>query len=178
MESTIKVERAIEFYNGAVKYLDKYPKERSSLTYALNKLVIFYRKKVDKGSDLHTDWQNEVNETIEDIRVKHCEKDGAGLLKEKTYGEGHSLVIQKVFMPDKEKIANKEIREAAKSIETKWNDKEIEFKKHIVSLPSTLDINWIELFNDFVLEPVSDEELEKHYLAQGEKKELPELIPN
>lgn len=178
MEPTVKVKKAIEFYNAAVNYLDRNPKERSSLSYALNKLVIFYRKKVDKGSDLHTDWQNEVNETLEDIRVKYCEKDSAGILKEKTYGEGSNLVVQKVFTPANEKLTNKEIRESAKAIESKWNDKDIELKKHIVALPSTLDINWIEPFTDFVLDPISDEDLEKHYLAQGEKKELPELIPN
>lgn len=170
MESTT-VKEAIEFYNTAVSYIEKNPKERSTLTYGLNKLIMFYRKRVDKGGDIHTEWQNEVNEAIEDIRVKFCEKDTNGVLQEKIYGGGATLVTKKVFTPSQEKACNKEIVNTAKDIEIKWDGKPIELKKHIVPLPPSLDISWIEAFSGFVIDPLTDEEMEKHYIAQAEKKE-------
>lgn len=173
MES-LTYRRLLDFFNPANAYLQDNT-EHSEVGFGLIKLTSFYRKKID---NIQRNWQEEVNEALEEIRVKYCEKDKDGIFKEKTYGEGEKLVIKKVFTPDNEAKANKEIRLKSREIEEKWMNFIItETKTHIVKVPASIDITWIEAFTDFIFDPMSEDELEKHYLAQGEKKE-PELIVN
>lgn len=173
MES-LKYSRLIEFFNAANAYI-KGNEERSTMTFALNKLIMFYRKKIE---NIQRDWQDEVNTEVDEIRVKYCEKDkDTGVFKEKTYGEGGNLVIKKVFTADNERKADKEILAKSREIETKWMDYDIiVIKTHIVPIPATLDISWITVFNDFIFDPLNDDDLQKHYLAQS-KKDILELLP-
>ena len=171
----LKFSRLVEFNNAGRSYLEANSEERSQTTFALNKLLKFYQKTIDK---IQREWQEEINESAEEIRVKYCEKED-GIFKEKTYGEGKNLITKKVFKSDKEQLANKEIKAKNKEIEQKWMDFIItEIKTHIVPVPAKMDILAIELFSGFIFEPMTDENLQDHYLAQAQEKPKPELMEN
>ena len=164
---SVKFSRLIEFFNAANVYL-KDNDERSTVSFALNKLIIFYRKKIEKIQRM---WQDEANDTLEDIRVKYCEKDKDGVFKEKVYGEGQNLVIKKVFTGENERKADKEILVASRDLEDYYMNYEVtDIKVHIVDVPPTMDIMWIESFSGFIFKPMSEDELESHYLSQGKKE--------
>ncbi len=169
---TVEFQRLTEFNNAGYAYIKANPEERSTVTFALTKLLKHYQKPIER---VQKDWQEEVDEQSEDIRVKYCEKDKeTQAFKERVYGEGKNLVTRKVFTADNERKANKEIKALNKTMEEKWLKKEIELTKvHIVKpVPATMDILFIEAFKDFIFEPMTEEELEAHYLAQNKKKEL------
>lgn len=171
---TVEFSRLIDFNNAGHNYLRMNPEERSTLTFAINKLLKHYEKPLLR---LRNEYQEEINEGAEDIRVEYCEKDEkTGIFKEKTYGEGDKLQVRKVFTGENERKANKEIKALNKSLEEKWMDKQVELTKvHIVKpIPPGIDIAFIEAFKDFIFEPMTEEQLEAHYLAQGNR---PELVP-
>lgn len=166
---TMEFSRLIEFNNAGHAYIRKNPDERSTVTFALNKLLKHYEKPL---KNLQNEYQEEINEGAEDIRVKYCEKDKeTGAFKEKTYGDGANLVIRKVFTGDNERKANKEIKALNKSLEEKWLNKPIDITKtHILPVPPAMEIGFIAAFEGFIFEPMSDDQLEAHYLAQGKKE--------
>jgi len=168
---TVEFSKLIEFNNAGHAYIKNNPDERSTLTFAIQKLLKHYEKPI---RNLQIEWQEELNEKTEDIRVKYCEKEKeTGVFKEKTYGEGANMITKKVFTADNERKANKEIKTLNKELEATWLSRPVELTKvHIVNpIPSKIDIAFINAFEGFVFEPMDEEQLEKHYLAQG-KKEL------
>lgn len=167
---TVEFGKLIEFNNAGHDYIRRNPDERSVLTFALNKLLKHYEKPI---RNLQLEWQEEINEGAEDIRVKYCEKDkDSGAFKEKTYGEGDKLQIRKVFSGDNERKANKEIKALNKRLEEEWLKKPIDLTKvHILSVPPAINISFIEFFQEFIFEPMTELQLEAHYLAQANKKE-------
>ena len=172
---TVEFSRLIDFNNAGHNYLRMNPDERSTVTFAINKLLKHYEKSLLR---LRGEYQEEINEGAEDIRVEYCEKDEkTGVFKEKTYGEGDKLQVRKVFTGDNERKANKEIKALNKSLEEKWMNKQVELTKvHIVKpVPANMDIAFIEAFKYFIFEPMTEEQLEAHYLAQANK---PELAPS
>ncbi len=169
---TVEFSRLIEFNNAGHAYIKMFPDERTTMTFALTKLLKHYEKPIQR---LQTEWQEEVSEGQEDIRVRYCEKDkDTGTLKEKSYGEGKDLIIRKVFTPDNEKKANREIRDLNKSAEEKWLTKSVDVTKtHIIKpVPASIDILFIEAFSGFIFEPMTEDQLEAHYLAQAKKEAL------
>jgi len=163
---TVEFSKLIDFNNAGHAYIKRNPDERSTLTFAIQKLLKHYEKPI---RNLQVAWQDELNEKTEDLRVKYCEKDKeTGVFKEKSYGEGEKMVLRKVFTGDNERKCNKEIKDLNKSFEEEWLKKPVELTKvHIVPVPATIDISFISAFEGFVFEPMTEEELEKHYLAQG-----------
>lgn len=168
---TVEFSRLIEFNNAGHAYIKGNPNERSTTTFAINKLLKHYEKPI---RNLQIEWQEEINEQSEDIRVKYCEKDkDTGAFKEKSYGEGDKLVTRKVFTPDNERRANKEIKALNKSLEAEWLSKQVPLTKtHIIPVPPAMDILFIEAFKDFIFEPMTEQQLEAHYLAQNKKEVL------
>lgn len=162
---TVEFSKLIEFNNAAHAYIKRNPDERSTLTFAINKLLKHYDKPI---RNLQNAWQEELNEETEDIRVKYCEKDKDGVFKEKSYGEGEKMVTRKVFTGDNERKANREIKVLNKTKEEEWLNKQVELTKvHIVTpIAPTIDIAFIEAFQGFIFEPMTEEQLEAHYLAQ------------
>ena len=170
MEQKITFERLIEFNNAAQLYMTRNVGERSQVSHALDKLLRFYQKPLVK---MQEELQSEINEACEDIRVQYCEKEkDTGILKEKTYGEGKDMIVRKVFTAENQRKADKEIKAKTKEIQETWLKKPIsEFKYHIVPVPPQMEIAWIEAFSEFIFEPMTEEQLEAHYLAQAKKEE-------
>lgn len=169
---TVEFGRLMNFNGAAHAYLQANPEERSTVTFALNKLIKHYEKPI---RNLQNEATEQVNEEVEDIRVKYCEKDkDSGAFKEKSYGEGNNLQIRKVFTAENERKANKEIKALNKRLEAEWQAKQIELTKvHIVKpVPVSMDIKFIEAFSGFIFDAMSEEELFNHYLAQSKDKKL------
>ncbi len=168
MES-LKFSRLVEFNNAARAYLGNFPDERSKTTFALDKLLKFYQKKIEA---IQAAWQKELNEDTDDIRALHWDTDENGNFKEKTYGEGKDMVIRKIFKGKQELVCNKLIRAKSAELEKKWMDKDIEeIKTHIVPVPKSMDIAFIEVFQDFIYAPMDEAKLEAHYMAQGKESQ-------
>lgn len=168
---TVPFTRLLEFNNAGHTYLSQFPDERSTITFALNKLLKAYDKTI---TSTRKKWQDEIDEAAEDIRVKYCEKEEkTGVFKEKTYGEGVGMITKKVFTADNERKANKEIKESNRRIEEKYENELITLHKvHIIKpIPATMHIKYIAAFENFIFEPMTEEEFEAHYLAQA-KPEL------
>jgi len=166
---TVEFSRLLEFNNLGRGYLQANPKERSTVTFALNKLLKHYENPIKRTQN---EYQEKVNEGAEDIRVKYCEKDSNGAFKEQSYGEGEKLVLRKVFTGDNERKANKEIKALNKTIEDECLKHQVELTKvHIVDVPPQIDIMFIEAFKGFIFAPMTEEQIEAHYMAQNQKKE-------
>lgn len=166
MEGQLTFSELVKFNNAARGYMGTSPKN-STLTFALQKLLGFYEKKIDK---IQKEWQQEVNEACDEIRVKWCEKDADGVFKEKTYGEGKDMVVKKVFKADNELKCNKEIATKVAELETKFMATVIEEKKtHFVEAPKSLELFLLEAFEGFVIKPMTDEAKLEHHLAQDVK---------
>lgn len=163
---TVEFSRLIDFNNAGHAYIQANPNERSVVTFALQKLLKHYEKTLLK---IQGEMQEEINEEAEDIRVKYCEKEKeTGILKEKSYGEGKNLVVKKVYTPENEKKANKEIRALNKQKDIDFMTKLVDVTKvHIVPVPPTMGIQFITAFEGFIFEPMTDDQLEAHYLAQA-----------
>lgn len=174
---TVPFSRLIEFNNAGHAYISSNPDERSTVTFAIQKLLKAYKKTLE---NTRKKWQDEIDEAAEDIRVRYCEKEEkTGVFKEKTYGEGVNMITKKVFTADNERKANREIRESNRALDAKYADAPIELHKvHIVEIPATMGILFIEAFTDFIFEPMSEEALKAHYLAQAKQEPLqPKLVP-
>jgi hypothetical protein len=167
---TVPFSRLLEFNNAGYSYLKEFPDERSTVTFALQKILKAYKKPLEKT---RKKWQDEVDELSEDVRVKYCEKDKeTGAFKEKTYGDGPNLVIRKTYSGDNERKANKEIKEINRTLAEKYENEPIELHKvHIVDIPTSMGIGYVEAFADFIFKSLTEEELQAHYLAQ-KKAEL------
>lgn len=167
--TTTEFSRLIKFNNAGHSYLQENQDERSTTTFALIKLLNHYQKPIER---LRNQWQEEQNEQAEDIKVKYCEKEKDGLFKEKSYGEGKNLIIKKVFTPENEKKANKEIRELNKRLEEEWMSKQVDLTKvHFVDVPPSIGVAYIEAFEGFIFKPMTDEQLLAHHIAQEKKND-------
>lgn len=160
----------------AHQYQEKYPKERSKITFALIKQSARYEKK--RASEAE-----EINLEIDALRDKFASVDDKDNIIEVKVdvkaGKGEdSSIMRRVYKKEQKIKLDKEI----KDIKDKFEEKEVEVKPpypaepFFLPIPDSFDFNFIEPFKKFIFNPeITDEEEEKLYLAQ--KSDVEEQKP-
>ena len=154
----------ITFEQVGADYLKNNPKERSQLTLALEKVL---KRVANALVTYRQDW----NEEVEKLRGEYREKEKDGTFKERQVTVGDKINLLPVFLPEKEK----ELKDKVREIEQEWLNKEVpveRVKPHIVPPPAKLEIRYLEPFFGFVLAPMTEEEIDQHYLKQADLKDL------
>lgn len=144
------VEELSEFINQANRYLVIRKDERSQVTHALQKLTKKHSKALERVFE-------DLRDTIEDLRVDHCEKDDKGVMLEEKIilknasGEESAQFIKK-FKPENEKKLRKEVREATRGV----MDKPAEFEPHYCELPTDFDEFYRAKFEGFIFKETTN----------------------
>lgn len=169
----VSLRRCAVFLNAAGLYVDKHPKERSQLTFALTKQA---QRVEEKRKKLTADLQAELNE--EEIKHASVYADGEskGNLIEKKFdiktGQDSSkeqTQVRYAYTPEKLKELQKKQRAITESYESKTIDLSPPFKSepYYVAVPDGLDLKFLDAFTDFVLAPLSEEDEMRVYMAQA-----------
>ena len=148
------------FLGFAKQYTERFSKERSRLTFALNKFSDKYKKFKEK-------YQRDLQEKRAELEAKHClkEKDTQVFVEKEVVVQGQ-VIFRKSFT----KEAEAELKKEFDAFEEDYGSKEIEFTPFIVPVPEKIDITWVKEFTGFVFEPMTEEQEEAWYLAQQEDK--------
>jgi hypothetical protein len=160
MEQKFTFRQARSFEEYANLYLSERPNERTQLSLAISKVL---SRVLDKIKPLRRDFEDEKELLIAKFREK--EKDGSFKVREISVGGGVQLLP--VFLPEKERECNSEIRILNDKM---LDEKTIDIRTHIVPIPPDLDLRFIEPFSNFVIKPMSEEDIDSHYLAQAQPK--------
>lgn len=167
---TATVQEALVFLSGANGYLEKYPKERSRLTFAIHKQVGRYAKKMQEA-------QAEHNLEINAIRARHASTDKDGNIIENKFdvkqGKGEDNSVLRMTYKTEEKIKmDKEVE----ALNKKFMESTIEIKPPYASgekflpIPDGFDFAFVEVFKKFIFDPDLTEEDElKAFLAKAEE---------
>jgi len=150
----------VTFLGFAKQYTNRFSKERSKLTYILNKFSDKYKKFNEK-------YVKELTEKRAELEVKYCLKD-----KETQAFVEKEVIVQGqvIFRKSFTKEAEAELKKEYDAFEEKLGAEEVEFEPYIVPIPDKIDITWVKEFTGFVFNPMTEEEEEKWYLAQQEDK--------
>lgn len=164
---TVTYKQMVNFLNNAPKYLGEKESERSRLTFALEKLIKKYEPQLKKINEIHDD----VREKIQDTRIDFASLDKDDNIIELPTVENNRQVVRYKFKRDKQKQLEAFIAKANRELAEEMEKKTFEVAVHQVPLPENLDSLWLESFTPFVLAPMTEEQEEAWYLAQGAPKE-------
>ena len=147
------------FLGFAKQYTDRFSKERSRLTLALNKFSDKYKKFKEK-------YQHDFQEKRAELEAKHClkEKDTQVFIEKEVVVQGQ-IIFRKSFT----KEAEAELKKEFDAFEEDYGSKDVDFTPFIVPVPDKIDITWVKEFTGFVFNPMTEEEEEAWYLAQQEE---------
>lgn len=149
----------MRFLRAAEAYVNLNPKERSKVTYALNKLT----KRLETIADRY---RKSRADKMEDIQAELCSKDEKGNFLETHVEAAGQLFFRKKFTKDGDSASKKKIDEAYEKIDSEL----VEFEPHIVDVPSDINISFYNEFKGFIFKEMSEGEEEKWYLAQQEEE--------
>jgi hypothetical protein len=161
LEEIVKFENAVRFYQ------EKYPKERSKLTFLLIKQIKRYKEKREKFSQ-------EIQMEISSIQVRSASVDKDENIIEEKYdvkqgkGEDNSVLRFKYKKEAKIKM-DKEIEDLKKSYESKTISIKPPYalSPYFLEIPENFDFNFLDPFKKFIFNPEIEEDTElKLYLAQ------------
>ena len=160
MKESATTSELLPFLESASKYLRVFPKERSTLTWALQ------IKFLDKYKKFIEDYNKEVNDHREELKSKHCLKE-KGVFVEKEVKLENQVVFQKQFSEEGEKKFRSEMDQY---LEKKGNELVPDFKPYRAELRPDLHISWYKEFVGFVFEPMNEEQEFAFYMAQKEQE--------
>lgn len=159
MTPQIQSKELVGFLNNSETYLKNFNKERSQLTLALSKLNNKYKKFYEK-------YHEEANQKKSDLEAEFCAKDKDGNFIEDNVVVGGQVIFRKKFNKDQDK----KFRDSFDAYDNDHGNEFVDFEPHFVPVPANLHISWVQAFTGFVFKEMTDEELEKWYLQQGEVK--------
>lgn len=144
-------------------YIKCFPKERSKLTYALQKLALKYKKVLENYS-------KDRAEAMEAAQVEYCSKDKDGNFLETHHEVGGQVIFRKRYTKENEARYKAAVDEAYKLIDGAT----VDFEPHLVPVPDAIDITWVQELTGFVFKEMTPEEEEKWYMSQKEKEDKKE----
>lgn len=148
------------FIGYAKQYVGKAQKERSILTFALQKFIDKYKKFTDE-------YQSDLNEKRSELEAKHCLKEkGTDAFIEKEVIVGQQVIFRKSFSADGDQKMKKEMDK----YEEGYGSTTIDFTPYVVPVPALIDISWVKEFTGFVFNEMTEKEEQEWYLNQEEVK--------
>lgn len=164
----------VRFLTDAKRYQDKYPKERTKLTFAIIKQQQRYEK-------IRTEFSDEINLEINALRYKRASTDDKGNLIENKFdvkaGKGEdSSILRPTYKPEEMVKCDKEIETLKKSYENKPISIIPPYKLSpgYIDIPADFDFEFLESFKGFIFNPnLSEEDEEKIYFALGNNDQAP-----
>ena len=176
MEATLA--ELVKFENSARWYKEKYPKERSRLTFALTKQIERYKdKRENLGKSLSLE--------MDAIRSRHASVDDKENIMEEKFdvkqgkGEDNTIIRMKYKKDAKQKM-EEEIDKLTKSYESKTLEIKPPYANEpfFLEVPKNFDFDFIEPFKKFIFNPEMTEEQELElYLAQKPEEQKPTIAP-
>lgn len=158
------LEELVTFRFKASVYQDKKKKERSKVTFALQKLSQKYEK---KQQELNA----ELQEKVDKVTVQHASLKDGNLLENrfdfKEGFKGESTQIRYSYTAEKKIQLDAEISKLKKE----YQNMEVEIDPFHVDIPEGFDMSFYPYFKDFIFKPISEEEEMELYLKQKSEPE-------
>lgn len=161
------LEELVIFRFKASVYLEKNNKERSKVTFALQKLSQKYEK---KQQELNA----ELQEKVDKVTVQYASLKDGNLIENRfdhKGSRGEETQIRYAYTAEKKIQLDAEISKLKKE----YQNMEIDVDPFHVDIPEGFDMSFYPYFKDFVFKPISEEEEMEIYLN---KKPEPEPSNN
>jgi hypothetical protein len=157
-EVLVSYREVVTFRNAAALYLQEHPKERTHLSFVLEKLIKKYAPFVEDWSAIQRE-----------LRIKHASKDPRTKnIIETQYGEGENAVIRYSYTEENQLAMDKEINERYNGTED-GQYKIVVPKNNIPIQLEQIDSLWLDAFTPFVFEPMEDDVKLQWYLNSAKK---------
>ena len=163
----VTLEELVLFRDAVNRYINKYPKERSVLTFGLLKLSAKYEKVQKREAAKAT-------EKIDELTVRLASIKDGNLIENRfdySTGEKDATNIRYSYTPEK-KI---ELDRAVSKINEELKIQPIEIEPFYVDIPKNFDWSFYPFFKNFVFKPMSEEEEINAYITSPAEEKKPTI---